>query len=73
MDKELLRTKVRMKTGTNKVVEELAKLLGISEVSIVAKTNGRREFRPSEIETIRKEYNLSNDDVVTIFIEGEKR
>jgi hypothetical protein len=53
------------------MLDELRELLQISENSLVAKTNGRREWRPSEIDKIRRKYRLTDAEVVEIFINQE--
>ena len=74
MNKELLKQRVRDATGTRAVLDELQRLLHLSENSLCAKTNGKREFKPSEIDLMRIEYNLSAEDVVNIFIvQGGKK
>lgn len=71
MNKKLLKAKIKEATGSKAMIEELHKLLGISERSICSKTNGTREFRPSEIDLIRIRYQLTAEDTVEIFIKGE--
>lgn len=71
MKKKLLKAKVKAATGSNAMLDELRELLQISENSLVAKTNGRREWRPSEIDKIRRKYRLTDAEVVEIFINQE--
>ena len=71
MNKELLKTKVKEATGSKFLLKELSELLNISNVSVVAKTNGNVEFKPSEIDKIRIKYHLTAADVVEIFIKQE--
>lgn len=72
MDKKRLKQKVRDATGSGALIEELTRLLGISERSVCSKTNGQQEFKPSEIDKMRKAYGLTAEETVEIFIEGEK-
>lgn len=72
MNKELLKTRIKETTGSKAMLDELQRLLNLSANSLVAKTNGRREFKPSEIDAIRREYRLTPEDVIEIFIkQGE--
>lgn len=73
MNKPLLKQRVRDATGSNAMLDELRNLLDISENSLVAKTNGKREFKPSEIDKMRIAYKLSADDVIEIFIKQEEQ
>lgn len=73
MNKQLLKNRVREATGSSALLAELEELLEISENSLCAKTNGRREFKPSEIDKIRIKYKLTDSDVVDIFIKGESK
>lgn len=73
MDKKRLKQKVRDATGSGALIEELTRLLGISERSVCSKTNGQQEFKPSEIEKIRTAYGLTAEETVAIFIEGETK
>ena len=73
MNKPLLKQRVRDATGSNAMLDELRNLLDISENSLVAKTNGKREFKPSEIDKMRIAYKLSADDVIEIFIRQEEQ
>jgi hypothetical protein len=68
MNKKLLKSKIRASTGARAMLDELVELLHISKTSLVSKTNGYREFKPSEIDLIRIKYGLTADDVVEIFI-----
>jgi len=51
--------------------EQLAAALGLQTSSICERINGRIEFRRSEINAIRKRYNLSDADTVRIFFDDE--
>jgi DNA-binding transcriptional regulator YiaG len=65
MNKQLLRSIMVLHNDTNKT---LAEYLGISEKSVNDKINERgTEFKQSEIASIRKRYNLSDEQVSTIF------
>ena len=47
--------------------EKLAEFLGLQTSGVNARIHGRVEFRRSEIEAIRKRYNLSPEETVDIF------
>jgi predicted transcriptional regulator len=65
MNKELLRSIMVLHGDTNK---DLAELLGISEQSVSAKINENgTEFKQSEIAKIVAKYNLSPEQVQSIF------
>lgn len=72
MNKRMLIKKVRDSTGRTAVLPELSRLLDLSEASLVAKTNGKRQFKPDEIDKIRIEYKMTDSEVVDVFIkQGE--
>lgn len=58
--------KAEMKRN-NDTQEKLAEALELSVSGVNDRINGRREFRRSEINTIRQRYNLSAEDTVRIF------
>jgi hypothetical protein len=47
---------------------KLSQMLGISHTSIHHKVNGRSPFKLTEVAMIRKALNMSDEDVVRIFI-----
>ena len=47
--------------------EKLAEALGLNISGVNDRINGRVEFRRSEINIIRRRYNLSPEDTVRIF------
>ena len=47
---------------------ELARILGISEPSVVNKMKGTQEFKVTEIRTFAKVFGLSNDQICDTFI-----
>ena len=49
----------------------LAEVLDLPQSAISARINGKTEFRQNEINTIRKRWDLSNEDTVDIFFEEE--
>ena len=60
------------KVGRTDANAELCRLLGISPNTASARLLNRRPFQADELEIIRKEYDLSADELVDIFIkEGE--
>jgi predicted transcriptional regulator len=65
MNKELLRSIMVLHGDTNK---DLAELLGISEQSVSAKINeNKTEFKQGEIAKIAAKYNLSPEQIQSIF------
>lgn len=64
MDKNLLRY-FMAKNGDRQ--EDLAKVLGIPQSSLSERMNQRRSFRQEEMNTIRKRYKLSAEDMMSIF------
>lgn len=65
MNKDLLRSIMVLHGDTNK---DLAEVLGISEQSVSDKINERRtEFKQGEIAKIRDRYNLSPEQIESIF------
>ena len=65
MNKELLRSIMVLHGETNK---DLADLLGISEQSVSGKINEKgTEFKQGEIAKIKDHYNLSPEQVESIF------
>ncbi len=65
MNKELLRSIMVLNGDTNK---DLAELLGISEQSVSGKINEKgTEFKQGEIAKIKDHYNLSPEQVESIF------
>lgn len=51
--------------------EQLAVALGLQPSGVCERVNGRIEFRRSEINIIRKRYNLSDKDTARIFFDDE--
>lgn len=51
--------------------EQLAAALGLQTSGVCERINGRIEFRRSEINIIRKRYNLSDADTARIFFDDE--
>lgn len=69
MNKNLLRSQMVLHGDTN---VSLAKFLNISEQAFSAKINDKgTEFKQSEIAAITKRYNLTPDQVVSIFFTKE--
>jgi predicted transcriptional regulator len=65
MNKELLRSIMALHGETNK---DLADLLGITEQSVSGKINEKgTEFKQGEIAKIKDHYNLSPEQVESIF------
>lgn len=65
VNKKLLKSKMVLKEATQL---NLSKLLDLSITSINQKMNGNVIFKPKEIKKIKDYLNLTNDEVVEIFI-----
>ena len=46
---------------------DLAKALNLPQSALSMRMNGKTDFRKDEIDTIRKRYNLSDEDLLAIF------
>lgn len=69
MNKKLFESKMKLYGDT---VFTLAKYLGLSRATVSAKKNERKtEFTKSEIDKIRKRYNLSIEELNLIFFEDK--
>lgn len=64
MDKNLLRY-FMAKNGDRQ--KDLAEVLGIPQSALCERMNQRRSFRQEEMNTIRKRYKLSAEDMMSIF------
>lgn len=54
--------------GRNKIsIPQLAKVVGISSKSMYERFNGERQFKQSEILSIKEALHLSDDKVMLIF------
>lgn len=51
---------------------EVADILGVHVTTYTKKENGYISFSLSEMNLLKHFYNLSNDDVVEVFLEDEK-
>lgn len=65
----LLKSKM-IAAGHENFVADLAELLCISRTTASEKLHGKKPFSQCEITKISKEYGLSADDVIHIFILG---
>ena len=65
IQKNILKSRLSLKGKTQK---DLAKTLGLSKVSISKKVNGTIKFSLNEVKKIKEYLNLTNDEVVEIFI-----
>ena len=61
-----LEMKVAMKRNED-TQEQLAEALGLQVSGINARINGHIDFRISEVEKIRRRYNLSDAELINIF------
>jgi transcriptional regulator with XRE-family HTH domain len=64
-NKNLLLSKLTLKGDTQ---EKLAEYLGIAMKTLRSKLNDESQFTQKEIIKIKKRYNLTNDEVVELFI-----
>lgn len=70
MNIRLLKSKMVLVDDT---VDDLADYLGQSRQNVYYKFSGERAFSLQDVATIAKKYNLTNDEIVEIFIErGEE-
>ena len=64
-NKNLLKSKLALKGYTQKVV---ARKISMKEPTLTQKINNNQPFRTEEIARMKKILNLTNDEVVEIFI-----
>ena len=67
IQKNILKSKLSLKEKTQK---DLAKALGLSKVSVSKKVNGLLWFSLPEVKKVKDYLDLTNDEVVEIFING---
>ena len=67
IQKNILKSKLSLKEKTQK---DLAKALGLSKVSVSKKVNGVLRFSLPEVKKVKDYLDLTNDEVVEIFING---
>ena len=67
IQKNSLKSKLSLKEKTQK---DLAKALGLSKVSVSKKVNGLLRFSLPEVKKVKDYLDLTNDEVVEIFING---
>ena len=65
IQKNILKSKLSLKEKTQK---DLAKSLGLSKVSVSKKVNGVLRFSLPEVKKVKDYLDLTNDEVVEIFI-----
>ena len=65
IQKNILKSKISLKEKTQK---DLAKALGLSKVSVSKKVNGLLRFSLPEVKKVKDYLDLTNDEVVEIFI-----
>ncbi|WP_314292191.1 helix-turn-helix transcriptional regulator [Leptotrichia massiliensis] len=65
INKRLLKSKMVLEDKTQ---NDIAKLFGFSIPSINKRFNGKVKFKPTEIRKLKDYLNLTNDEVVEIFI-----
>ncbi len=65
IQKNILKSKLTLRERTQR---DLAKALGLSEVSTNKKVNGTIKFSLNEVKKIKEYLNLTNDEVAEIFL-----
>lgn len=70
MNVKMLKSKMVL-AGDEDFVDAIASLLNVSRQTASAKLNGEREFSQKEIALISKHYNLNDEEIRKIFIEGD--
>lgn len=70
MNAKILKSKMVL-AGDEDFVKAIANLLEISRQTASAKLNDEREFSQTEIALISKHYNLNDEEIRKIFIEGD--
>ena len=65
IQKNILKSKLSLRERTQR---DLAKGMGLSEVSTNKKVNGTIKFSLNEVKKIKEYLNLTNDEVVEIFL-----
>ncbi len=70
MNAKMLKSKMVL-AGDEDFVKALANLLEISRQAASAKLNSESEFSQTEIALISKHYNLNDEEIRKIFIEGD--
>lgn len=68
-NKNLMKSKIALMGYTQK---KLTEKIGMPVPTLTQKINNLLPFRTAEIDKIQKELNLTNDEVVEIFITGGK-
>jgi hypothetical protein len=64
--------KARMiERGDADCIAKLSELLGISRTTASNKVNGKTPFNQTEISLIAKDYNLSDEDILKIFVKDD--
>jgi DNA-binding Lrp family transcriptional regulator len=59
---------IMIQGGDKGTYKELARVLGISEPSVVNKIKGRQDFKVREIRILAERYNLTAEQIVNTFI-----
>ena len=72
MKRDLFQMTLRKRTGRSDVNAELVRVLGISKNTASARLAGKQPFRSDELEKLRVEYRLTDEEIVDIFVkEGD--
>ena len=68
MRRDLFRKMLRNRCGRTDTNAELVRVLGISKNTASARLRNRQPFRSDELEKIRVEYELTDTELVEIFV-----
>ena len=71
MDKKLLRDIVRKRTGNVALIPEVMRICNLKKNAASSRLSGLVPFRSDEIEAIRTEYGMTDEEVVSVFIKKE--
>lgn len=72
MKRHLFRRMLADKVGRTDANAELCRVLGISPNTASARLLNRRPFQSDELDKIRKEYGLTAEEVVDIFVKEDE-
>lgn len=70
MNAKILKSKMVL-AGDEDFVNSLSKILGVSRQTASTKLNGESELTETEIKKLAVHYNMTDEDIRQIFIEGD--
>ena len=68
MNRDQFKKIVKAKTGRKALIAEVMRVLHCGKNTACEKLNGRRSFKAEEVDAFRVEYELTDAEVVDIFI-----